>query len=162
MSTATASIRAPELRRADIDQIAALPSALAAAVAGLSDAQLDQQVEADPWTIRQIVHHIADSHMNAFIRMKLLLSEEYPTLRPYDQDAWSLLPDNCSMPLAATLALLQALHERWAYMLERLDEGAWARSGFHPDSGTVTLDSLLRSYAEHGQDHIAQLKRILG
>lgn len=149
-----------EQRARDIARIAALPEALAAAVAGLSDAQLDQPADDDPWTVRQVVHHVADSHMNAFIRMKLMLTEQHPTLKPYDQDAWALLADTRSTPVDATLALLRGLHARWVGLLESLREADWARSAHHPENGTVTIDGMLRTYAQHGEDHVAQIRHI--
>ena len=150
----------PEQRAADIAPIAALPEALAAAVAGLSDAQLDRPADDDPWTVRQVVHHVADSHMNAFIRMKLMLTEQHPTLKPYDQDAWALLADTRSTPVDATLVLLRGLHARWVTLLESLREEDWGRSAHHPESGTVTIDGMLRTYAQHGKDHVAQIRHI--
>ena len=145
-------------RAAQIAQIAALPGELAAVLAGL-DAALDARTAADPWTIRQVAHHIADSHMNALIRTKLILTEQHPTLRPYDQDAWATLAD-AAMPLDATLTLLRGLHARWVTLLEAIGEGDWARGGFHPENGDVTLADILATYAAHGADHITQIGRI--
>lgn len=147
-------------RRRLIAQVAELPAALAARIAGLSDAQLDTLSPADPWTVRQITHHIADSHMNAFIRTRLALTEEHPTLRPYDQDAWALLADTRGAPVEATLALLRGLHARWVLLFESLDDAAWARGAYHPESGPLTVADLLASYAQHGADHLAQIDRI--
>ncbi len=150
----------PEQRRRLIASIAALPDTLAAAVATLDDSELDAHSPDDPWTARQVTHHVADSHMNAFIRMKLILTESHPTLRPYDQDAWVELPDTAAMPVDASLALLRGLHARWVRLLESLDEQDWSRSAYHPENGEVTIDSMLETYAHHGEDHIAQLERI--
>ena len=151
----------PEQRRRLIASIAGLPDALAAAVATLDDSALDAHSADDAWTARQVTHHVADSHMNAFIRMKLMLTEAHPTLRPYDQDAWTELPDTAAMPVDASLALLRGLHARWVRLLESLDEQDWSRSGYHPENGEVTIDSMLETYAHHGEDHIAQIERIL-
>jgi hypothetical protein len=151
----------PAERKERIARIAALPDALAAFVAGLNDAQLDALGDDDPWTVRQVTHHVADSHMNAFIRMKLMLTEQHPTLRPYDQDAWALLPDTRTMPVDATLALLRGLHARWVRLLESLGDDDWSRGAYHPENGEVTLDGILATYAQHGEDHVAQIKRIL-
>src|SRR3712207_4128246 len=148
-------------RRDLIDRIAALPERLAAVVAELDDAALDAHGAGDPWTVRQVTHHVADSHINAFIRMKLILTEQYPTLRPYDQDAWAELPDTSSMPVEASLGLLRGLHARWVWLLEALGEADWDRAGLHPENGDVTLDGMLKYYAQHGEDHIAQVERIL-
>ena len=146
-------------RRERIARIAALPGALAAVVAGLSDADLDARVPADPWTIRQVTHHIADSHINAFIRMKLMLTEDHPTLKPYDQDAWARLAD-AAMPVDATLALLGGLHARWVRLLESLGDADWRRGALHPENGEVTLESMLVTYSDHGEEHVAQIGRI--
>jgi len=149
-----------EERRDRIARIAALPDTLAAAVIGLNDAQLDARGGDDPWTVRQVTHHIADSHLNAFIRMKLMLTEPHPTLKPYDQDAWALLPDTLATPVDATLALLRGLHTRWVILFEALPDDAWARTAYHPENGIVTIDGMLESYAQHGEDHVAQIRRI--
>jgi hypothetical protein len=146
MTNTTATDRAAQIAR-----IAALPDELAAA--------LDARTPADPWTIRQIAHHVADSHMNALIRTKLILTEQHPTLRPYDQDAWATLAD-AAMPLDPTLGLLRGLHERWVRLFEMMKEEDWARGGFHPENGDVTLGDILESYAQHGTDHLAQIGRI--
>lgn len=149
------------MRRQRIDRIAALPEALAAAVAGLSEAQLDARSPEDIWNVRQVVHHLADSHMNAFIRTKLIVTEERPTLKPYDQDAWALLLDTQAMPCAASLDILRGLHLRWVKLFESLGEWDWSRVGLHPESGEVTIDSILRGYAQHGEDHLDQIVRIV-
>jgi hypothetical protein len=146
-------------RQERIARIAALPDALAAVVAGMSDAELDARVDADPWTIRQVTHHIADSHINAFIRMKLMLTEAHPTLKPYDQDAWAQLAD-AAMPVDATLALLRGLHARWVRLLESLGDAEWARGALHPENGEVTIDGMLVTYSDHGEEHVAQIGRI--
>lgn len=147
-------------RQQMIDRIAAFPANLAAVVATLDDRALDAHGAGDPWTVRQVTHHVADSHMNAFIRMKLILTEQNAALRPYDQDAWVELPDTAAMPIEDGLALLRGLHARWVRLLESLDDDAWSRAGWHPDNGEVTLDSMLEYYAQHGEDHIAQIERI--
>jgi hypothetical protein len=150
----------PEQRRGRIAMIAALPDALAALVARLDDSRLDARGD-DPWTVRQITHHIADSHINAVIRMKLMLTEQHPTLRPYDQDAWVTLADTRAMPVAATLDLLRGLHTRWVTLLESLGDDDWSRGAYHPENGEVTLDDMLATYSQHGEDHIAQIRRLL-
>ena len=151
----------PQQRRQMIVRIAALPELLAAAVATLDDRALDAHGGGDPWTARQVTHHVADSHMNAFIRMKLILTEQHAALRPYDQDAWVTLPDTSSMPVEASLTLLRGLHARWVRLLEALGDDDWSKPGLHPENGEVTLDSMLDYYAQHGEDHIAQIRRIL-
>jgi len=150
----------PDSRGEHIASIRELPKLLEAAVSDLSDAQLDYQSPADAWTIRQLVHHIADSHLNSFIRMKLLLTEEHPTLKPYDQDAWVQLPDTASTPIQESLAILVGLHARWVRLFEGATEADWHRTAFHPERGDITLDDILETYAAHGAEHIAQIQRI--
>jgi hypothetical protein len=149
------------IRLARIARIAALPEELTTLVASLSDAQLDARAPDDPWTVRQVAHHIADSHANAFIRSKLILTEDRPTLKPYDQDTWVTLPDTRAMPVMASLALLRGLHARWVRIFESLDEADWGRAALHPELGEVTLDTILETYARHCDDHLAQIRRIL-
>jgi hypothetical protein len=146
-------------RAALIARIAALPAELSAALAALTPEQFDARAAHDPWNIRQVVHHIADSHMNAFIRMKLMLTEDHPTLKPYNQDAWSLLAD-AELPIEVSLTLLQGLHARWAALFAGLKEADWARSGHHPEYGTVTVGGTLKSYVAHGDEHLEQIRRI--
>ena len=143
-------------RRAWIDSIAGAPSQLRGAVAGLSDAQLDTPYRPGGWTVRQVVHHLPDSHMNAFVRMKLALTEELPTIRPYDEARWAELPD-ASAPLPPSLELLDALHAKWVLLLRRLAEADWSRTFRHPESGDWRLDHVLSMYAWHGAHHIAHI-----
>jgi hypothetical protein len=134
-----------------------LPAAAEAAVHGLNDAHLDTPCGEGEWTVRQVVHHLADAHMNGFIRMKLILTEEQPTLKPYDQDAWARLCDSTELPVRAALSILAGLHERWSGLLESVPESSWRRSATHPESGPVTLDGLLVTYARHGETHVRQI-----
>ena len=150
----------PEQRGPLIAAIAALPAELAALTADLDAAALDQRTSADPWTIRQVVHHVADSHINSFVRTKLMLTEDVPALKPYDQDAWATLADT-ALPLAVSLAILDGLHQRWVRIFETLDADQWQRGAFHPERGTITLDDILTTYVEHGAEHLAQIRRIL-
>ena len=147
-------------RPALIAAIRVLPDVLAGAVEDLTEAQLDQRSPADPWTIRQLVHHVADSHLNSFVRMKLLLTEDHPTIKPYDQDAWALLPDTVQAPIQASLALLRGLHARWTVLLDNMTGADWQRTAFHPEHGSISLDDMLVMYAAHGADHVAQIQRI--
>jgi hypothetical protein len=149
----------PAERQERIARIAALPDALAAIVAALSDAELDARTDANPWTVRQVTHHIADSHLNAFIRLKLMLTEDHPTIKPYDQEAWAQLAD-AALPVGTTLALLRGLHARWVRLFESLGPDDWARTAYHPENGEVTVEWLLDTYARHGQDHLDQIQRI--
>ncbi len=142
-----------------IASIRNLPVVLEASIEGLGDPQLDIPYRSGGWTVRQVVHHLADSHLNAFIRMKLILTEEKPTLKPYDQDEWAKLPD-ASMPIGSSLAIIRGLHERWVSLLEAVPESSWNRSALHPEIGEVTLESLLLTYAGHGQNHVQQIKAL--
>src|SRR5918994_2381576 len=124
--------RTTDTRRAAVDDIAALPATMREAVRGLTDAQLDTPYRPGGWTVRQLVHHVADSHMNGYIRTKLALTEETPTIKPYDQDAWSTLADS-RLPIASSLAILDAVHERWTAINRSLQERDFARTFTHPE-----------------------------
>ncbi len=143
-------------RQECIAGIERLPQELEAAVDGLDDDQLDTPYRDGGWTPRQVVHHLADSHMNAVIRMKLILAEEHPTLKPYDQDAWAVLPDS-AMPVAPSLELLRGLHARWGALLRATPADAWGRTAWHPENGEMMLDGLLASYGAHGSNHVSQI-----
>src|SRR5262249_52033501 len=129
-----------EERQRRITMIADLPSQVESEVTGLNDQQLDTPYREGGWTVRQVVHHLADSHMNAFIRMKLALTEDHPTLRPYDQDEWAKLPDTSKIPVASSLTILKGLHSRWTDLLKGVEESQWRRGTFHPDNGEMSLD----------------------
>jgi hypothetical protein len=144
-------------RREKIDAIRNLPDMITEAVKGLNDAQLDTPYRAGGWTVRQVVHHLADSHMNAFIRMKLILTEEHPVLKPYNQDAWAVLADTQRLPLSSSLAILRGLHERWVTLLETMPETSWQKSGAHPEIGDVTLERILTIYSGHGAKHVGHV-----
>jgi uncharacterized damage-inducible protein DinB len=139
-----------------IDAIAAAPAQLRQAVSGLSDAQLDTPYRPGGWTVRQTVHHLADSHMNAFVRLRLGLTEDNPTIKPYDERAWSELPD-MRLPIDVSLRLLDALHERFVHLLRAMPESSFQRTIFHPENGPMTLDALLGMYAWHGRHHTAHI-----
>jgi hypothetical protein len=148
-------------RQHAIARIRRLPQQVAALTAGLTPAQLTTHFLAGEWSVAQNVHHLADSHMNCYIRLKLILTEENPTIRPYDQDLWALTPEANSPDLSASLTLLRGLHQHWADLFERLDEQQWQRTGFHPVNGVITPDTLLTSYAAHGEGHLDQMQRTL-
>lgn len=151
----------PEERSTQIDAIRHLPEQIAALVNELSEAQLTTPYLAGEWTVAQNVHHLADSHMNSYIRCKLIATEAHPTLMPYDQDQWAALPDAASAHTETSLALLHSLHARWVVFWETLPHDAWRRTGFHPENGTVTLADQLGTYAAHGAGHIDQIRRTL-
>ena len=151
MLTATA-------RKQLIARMEELPAALESGIAGLNDAQLDATTGEAEWSIRQIVHHVADSHLVGFARMKLVLTEKKPILKPYNQDAWVHLPD-AALPPGISLDILRGLHARWSIMLAALPEESWTRTGVHLDNGLMTLDDLLEVYAGHGDAHLAQIAK---
>ena len=140
-----------------IQHVADLPERLKAAVAGLSDVQLDTPYRPDGWTPRQIVHHIADSHMNAYIRFKLGVTEANPTIKPYDEQTWAETSDGKSAPLSLSLPLIEGLHQRWVTFLRSLEPSAFARTIQHPERGAMTLDELLGLYAWHSRHHTAHI-----
>ena len=144
-------------RRAWIDRLASQPERLRAAAASLSDGQLDTPYRPDGWTVRQVVHHVADSHINAYVRMKLALTETEPTIKPYHEAQWATLPDY-ARPIEGSLALLELLHQRWVGLLRALRAADFARTFLHPEMGEVyTLDRALATYAWHGDHHIAHI-----
>jgi uncharacterized damage-inducible protein DinB len=142
----------PAERVTKIDAIRAAPKRIRAAVTGLTDRQLDTPYREGGWTVRQVVHHVVDSHVNAYVRCKLALTEEKPTIRPYDEKLWSELPD-AKMPVEASLAMLDALHARWVALLEALEDEQFVRPFHHPENGDRTLDWMLELYAWHGRHH---------
>jgi uncharacterized damage-inducible protein DinB len=144
-------------RQKFIDQIAEAPAKLRAAVAGLTEAQLDTPYREGGWTVRQVVHHLADSHFNAFARFKLVLTEDSPTIKTYEQHLWAETPDAKTAPVGLSLTLLDSLHERWVLLLESLGAADFARSMKHPELGTVALDRYLALYAWHGRHHVAHI-----
>jgi hypothetical protein len=145
-------------RRECIDTIAAGPAKLRAAVRGLTDAQLDTPYRDGGWTVRQVVHHLPDSHMNAFIRLKLALTENNPTIRPYDESQWANLADARITPTEVSLVLLESLHERWVGLLRALGDDDFRRTFKHPDhAGTQTVDWLVSTYAWHSRHHVGHI-----
>jgi DinB family protein len=134
-----------------------LPANLEVALKGLNDRQLDTPYREGGWSIRQVVHHLTDSHLNGFVRMKLVLTEEQPTLKPYDQEAWARTADAVQTPILSSLAILKGLHARWSALLESLPESSFQRTAYHPEIGAVTLDDLLATHARHGDNHLAQI-----
>ena len=133
------------------------PARFAAAVEGLDDAQLDTPYRDGGWTVRQLVHHVPDSHMNAYVRTRLALTEQNPTIKPYEEALWAQLPDACSAPIDVSLALLNALHSRWVLLLGGLSEEQWKRTFRHPELGEMALDKMLQMYAWHMRHHTAHV-----
>ena len=146
-----------EVRRAAIDDLAALPRQMREAVAGLNDAQLDTPYRDGGWTLRQVVHHVPDSHMNAYIRFKLALTEDEPTIRPYMEDRWAELPESKQAPVELSLDLLDNLHQRWTMVLKNISEADWKRNFKHPEMGLMSLEKTLALYSWHGRHHTAHV-----
>ncbi len=147
-------------RQTKITKIRNLPTIVETAVQGLNDEALNTPYGEGKWTVRQVVHHLADSHLNAFVRMKLVLTEDHPTLKPYDQDAWAKLPDTNKLPIQSSLIILKGLHDRWSTLLESLPASSWSRSAFHPENGEMSLDDMLDAYAHHGENHVAAITKL--
>jgi uncharacterized damage-inducible protein DinB len=147
----------PEQRLQWIAEIAGTPRALRAAIKGLTPEQLNTPYRPGGWTVRQVVHHVPESHMNSYIRFKLALTEIEPTIKPYDEAAWAKTADVEETPVSVSLALLDNLHERWVTLLRSLDEAALARTFRHPELGLVRLDAALALYAWHGKHHTAHI-----
>lgn len=147
----------PELRASWIAAIAATPREFRAAVSGLSDQQLDTPYRPGGWTVRQVVHHVPDSHVNAYVRFKLALTEDVPTVKPYDEAAWALLEDAKSTPVETSLTFLDVVHDRWLRIIRSLDATAFERRYRHPDTGNHSLDYMLAMYAWHGRHHTAHV-----
>jgi len=143
-----------------LDDIAHTPANLRAAVSGLSQQQLDTPYRPDGWTVRQVVHHVPDSHMNAYIRFKLALTEEEPTIKPYAEDRWAVLADTPSTPIEVSLMLLESLHTRWMRLLGSLAAADWKRTFRHPELGLMTLEKNLALYAWHGRHHVAHVTEL--
>lgn len=143
-------------RASAIDSIAGLPDRLRRAVAGLSESQLDTPYRPGGWTVRQVVHHLPDSHLNSYVRFKLGLTESEPTIRTYHEERWAQLAD-AAADVEVSLVLLEALHRRWEILLRSIADPDWERKIVHPDMGTMRLDSLLAFYDWHGAHHTAHI-----
>jgi uncharacterized damage-inducible protein DinB len=144
-------------RTAMIGDIAAAPARLRAAIAGLSPEQLATPYREGGWTVRQLAHHVPDSHMNAYIRFKLALTEDEPTIKPYEEARWAELADTAETPVETSLALLEALHTRWVNLLRALKPADWSRKFRHPEMGPMTLEKTLALYSWHGKHHVAHI-----
>jgi uncharacterized damage-inducible protein DinB len=154
--TKPASISAAE-REGFIVEIAGTPGKLRAATKGLTDSQLDTPYRDGGWTVRQVVHHLPDSHLNAYIRFKLALTEEEPLIHPYAEELWAELPEAKSGPVELSLSLLDAIHARWIAAIRALPESSFRRKYIHPESGPTTLAEQLADYAWHGRHHIGHI-----
>ncbi len=149
-----------EQRQKSIRDIEQAPAALRAAVQGLSPAQIETPYRDGGWTVRQVTHHVPESHMNAYIRFKLALTEDAPTVKPYLEDRWAKLPDVLSTPLEASLSLLDALHARWVCLMRSLEPRDWKRTFNHPEIGIMALEKNLALYAWHGRHHVAHVTEL--
>ena len=146
-----------EERNSFIDQIAATPEKMRAGVAGLSDEQLDTPYRPGGWTVRQVVHHVPESHLNSYIRFKLAITEDEPTIKPYFEDRWAELEDARVSPVEPSLDLLDALHRRWVWFLRGLKDEDFERTFQHPEQGVVSLNKNVALYAWHGRHHVAHI-----
>jgi hypothetical protein len=149
-----------EARQAAIATIGQFPAALRTVAASLTETQLATPYRQGGWTGRQVVHHVADSHINAYVRTRWLLTEDRPTIKAYDEKGWAELPDAALAPIAPSLALIDAVHQRWATLLAALPGEAFARELVHPERGPMTLEKLVQMYAWHGRHHIAHLQLV--
>ena len=140
-----------------IDEVAAAPAALRAAVAGLTTEQLNTPYRPGGWTVRQVVHHLPDSHLNSYVRFKLALTEDDPVIKPYAEDRWAELHDARTAPVETSLVFLEALHQRWVALLRALTPPDFARTFRHPERGQMRLDVTLALYAWHGRHHVAHI-----
>jgi uncharacterized damage-inducible protein DinB len=150
----------PDQRRAAVETIATTPAQMRAALRGLTDTQLDTPYRPGGWTVRQLVHHVPDSHANAYCRFKLALTEDTPTIKPYDEAAWALLEDSRTTPVETSLTMLDVLHDRWVRLLQAMSPTDFARRLNHPENGMMNLDQLLALYAWHGPHHVAHITKL--
>ena len=149
-----------EQQSAFLDEIAQAPSKLRNAVKGLSTSQLDTPYRPEGWTVREVVHHVPDSHLNAYVRFKLALTEDDPTIKPYAEARWAELPDTKATPVEVSLSLLDALHDRWLRLLRSLTPEQWKKTFRHPEMGPMTLEKTLALYAWHGRHHVAHVTEL--
>ena len=140
-----------------IATLSGLPMQMRGAVQGLSAEQLDTAYRPAGWTVRQVVHHVPDSHMNAYVRFKLALTEDQPAIKPYNEAEWALLPDTATTPVEVSLQLLAALHSRWVELLQSMKPAQFARTLHHPEHGVVSLNRMLAMYAWHSNHHLAHV-----
>jgi len=151
-----------ELRLAALDAIAATPARMRAAIEGLTPEQLDTPYRDGGWTVRQLVHHMPDSHVNAYVRFKLALTEDSPTIKTYDEAAWARLPDSTDTPIDVSLSFLEALHLRWDRLMRAMSPADFERTVQHPEWGNLDLNSMVRLYEWHGRHHAAHITSLRG
>jgi hypothetical protein len=151
-----------EQRQTLINQIAATPEKMREAVKGLNDKQLDTPYRPEGWTVRQVVHHVPESHMQSYTRFKLAITEDEPTIKPYFEDRWAKLEDAQTAPIELSLSLLEALHGRWVWFLRSLRDEDFKRTFRHPELGIVSLDKNVALYAWHGRHHVAHITSLRG
>lgn len=144
-------------RKAWIDAIRDLPAELRRTVSELPEGAIDRSYRDGGWTVRQIVHHLADGHMNMFVRFKLAMTEEAPSIKPFDETTWAETPDGREPPIEASLEILDGLHLRWSWLLDRLSDGDFTRTVVHPLNGIQSLDRLLQYFAWHSRHHVAHI-----
>ncbi len=149
-----------DLKRDFLNDIAATPAKLRAAVKGLSEDQLNTPYRPGGWTVRQVTHHLPDSHLNSYVRFKLALTEDEPTIKPYAEDRWAELADTKTTPVEVSLTLLDSLHDRWVRLLRSLTPEEWKRTFRHPDLGPMTLEKTLALYAWHGRHHVSHITEL--
>jgi uncharacterized damage-inducible protein DinB len=147
-------------KQAFLSDIAQTPANLRAAVRGLEESQLETPYRSGGWTVRQVVHHVPDSHMNAYVRFKLALTEDDPTIKPYAEDRWADLSDTKATPVEVSMTLLDSLHDRWVRLLRSLTSDDWKRTFRHPELGSMTLEKTLALYAWHGKHHVAHITEL--
>ena len=147
-------------RDAFIRDIEETPAKLRAAIHGLSPKQLDTPYRDGGWTVRQVIHHVPDSHVNSYVRFKLALTEDEPTIKPYQEDRWAQLADSRVTPIETSLTLLDSLHQRWVLLLRSFQPEDWKRTFRHPDMGVLTLDKTVALYAWHGKHHAAHITEL--
>ena len=147
-------------RKQYLDKIASLPRELRDAIRGMSEQQFNTPYRSGGWTVRQVVHHIADSHLNAYVRFKLAMTEEQPTIKPYDEKLWADLRDATSASVETSLALIESLHNRWSIFMNSFVPRDFERTFNHPEHGIMNLDRLLQLYAWHGRHHTAHIHMV--
>jgi len=149
-----------EQNRLFLEEIAQTPSKLRDSLKGLTEEQLDTPYRPGGWTVRQVVHHLPDSHLNSYVRFKLALTEENPTIKTYAEDRWAELSDSKATPIEVSLTLLDSLHNRWVRLLRSLTPEQWKRTFHHPELGNMTLEKTLALYAWHGNHHVAHITEL--